>query len=328
MSPDLSDTVAALRARLRPARAAGAAIGLVPTMGALHAGHFALIDRARRECSCIVVSIFVNPLQFDRQDDLRHYPRTLQADLDACRARAVNLVFAPSVGEMYPVPPTCTVEVARLADHLCGRHRPGHFNGVATVVLKLLQIVQPARAYFGEKDAQQLAVIRRLVGDLNVPVDIVEVPVVRETDGLAVSSRNAHLSPDERQVAGAVVPGRWAADGGRLPPARPMPPSSASGPPPASPPIRGSTSSTWNSSIRKRCNPCGRSPARCASRAPCGWAPLGSSTTSCAHPRGRAASVESPKFDAQFFGFIRRKARKVCCHCAERITLRISETRH
>ena len=204
MSPDPADTVAALRARLRPARAAGASIGLVPTMGALHAGHFALIDRARRECGCVVVSIFVNPLQFDRQDDLRHYPRTLQADLDACRARSVDLVFAPSAGEMYPAPPACTVDVARLADHLCGRRRPGHFNGVATVVLKLLQIVRPARAYFGEKDAQQLAVIRRLVGDLNVPVDIVEVPVVREADGLAVSSRNAHLSPDERPLAAAL----------------------------------------------------------------------------------------------------------------------------
>ena len=204
MSLELADTIALLRGRLRPARAAGAAIGLVPTMGALHAGHFALIDRASHECRCVVVSIFVNPLQFDRQDDLRHYPRTLPADLDACRARAVDLVFAPGEGEMYPAPPACTVEVARLADHLCGNHRPGHFNGVATVVLKLLQIVQPARAYFGEKDAQQLAVIRRLVRDLNVPVDIVEVPVVREADGLAVSSRNAHLSPGERQVAAAL----------------------------------------------------------------------------------------------------------------------------
>ena len=204
MCLELADTIALLRERLRPARAAAAAIGLVPTMGALHAGHFALIDRARRECRCIVVSIFVNPLQFDRQDDLRRYPRALQADLDACRARGVDLVFAPGQSEMYPVLPACTVEVAKLADHLCGRHRPGHFNGVATVVLKLLQIVQPARAYFGEKDAQQLAVIRRLVRDLNVPVDIVEVPTVREADGLAISSRNAHLSSEERQMAVAL----------------------------------------------------------------------------------------------------------------------------
>ena len=204
MRLELADTVALLRERLRPARAAAAAIGLVPTMGALHAGHFALIDQARRECRCVVVSIFVNPLQFDRQEDLRRYPRALQADLDACRARDVDVVFAPGQSEMYPEPPACTVEVARLTDHLCGRHRPGHFNGVATVVLKLLQIVQPARAYFGEKDAQQLAVIRRLVRDLNVPVDIVEVPIVREDDGLAISSRNAHLSPEERQVAVAL----------------------------------------------------------------------------------------------------------------------------
>jgi pantoate--beta-alanine ligase len=170
-------------------------------MGALHAGHTALIERARRECDCVVVTIFVNPLQFDREDDLRRYPRTLEADLDTCGALGVDVVFAPRDAEMYPSPSACTVRIARLADHLCGRHRPGHFEGVATVVLKLLQIAQPARAYFGEKDAQQTAIIRRVVRDFNVPVDIVEVPIVRAPDGLAISSRNAHLSRAERQVA-------------------------------------------------------------------------------------------------------------------------------
>ena len=173
-------------------------------MGALHAGHTALIERARRECGCVVVSIFVNPLQFDREDDLRRYPRTLQADLDVCRGLGVDVVFSPRAAEMYPAPPACTVQIARLADHLCGRHRPGHFEGVATVVLKLLQIVQPARAYFGGKDAQQTAIVRRVVRDFNVPVEIVEVPIVRESDGLAVSSRNVHMNRDERGVAASL----------------------------------------------------------------------------------------------------------------------------
>ena len=193
--------MAALRARLDRSRDARISIGLVPTMGALHAGHIALIERARRECGCVVVTIFVNPLQFDREDDLRRYPRTLEADLDTCRGLGVDVVFAPRDDEMYPSPPACTVRVDRLADHLCGRHRPGHFEGVATVVLKLLQIALPARAYFGEKDAQQTAIIRRVVRDFNVPVDIVEVPIVREPDGLAISSRNVHLGREERRMA-------------------------------------------------------------------------------------------------------------------------------
>ncbi len=201
MTAGVVETVAALRERLDRSRGAGISIGLVPTMGALHAGHTALIERARRECGCVVVTIFVNPLQFDREDDLRRYPRTLEADLDTCRSLDVDVVFAPRDDEMYPSPPACTVRVDRLADHLCGRHRPGHFEGVATVVLKLLQIAQPQRAYFGEKDAQQTAIIRRVVRDFNVPVDIVEVPIVREPDGLAISSRNVHLSRGERRVA-------------------------------------------------------------------------------------------------------------------------------
>ena len=201
MPLDVVRTVADLRARLAGPRGAGVSIGLVPTMGALHAGHTALIERARRECGCVVVTIFVNPLQFDRDDDLRRYPRTLAADLDACSGLGVDVVFVPGDDEMYPSPPACTVRIARLADHLCGRRRPGHFEGVATVVLKLLQAALPARAYFGAKDAQQTAIIRRVVRDFNVPVDIVEAPIVREPDGLAVSSRNVHLSREERRLA-------------------------------------------------------------------------------------------------------------------------------
>jgi pantoate--beta-alanine ligase len=152
----------------------------------------------------VVVSIFVNPLQFDRKDDLEKYPRTLAADRELCERMAVDFVFAPTVAEMYPSEPICTVDVGRLGDHLCGRSRPGHFRGVATVVLKLLNIVQPHRAYFGEKDAQQLAIIRRVALDLNLPVTIVGIPTVREPDGLALSSRNAHLSAAERPLAVAL----------------------------------------------------------------------------------------------------------------------------
>jgi len=175
--------------------------GLVPTMGALHAGHAALVEAARRECGMVVVSIFVNPAQFNSQDDLARYPRTLDADMALCRERGVDIVFVPSAAEVYPQPLECSVDVGHLADHLCGKFRPGHFRGVATVVLKLFQMVQPHRAYFGEKDAQQLAIVRRLVADFNVPVEIIEVPTVREADGLAMSSRNRHLSAAERAVA-------------------------------------------------------------------------------------------------------------------------------
>ena len=193
------ETVPALRRRLNTN--ATNLIGLVPTMGALHAGHTALIDAARRECGVVVVSIFVNPIQFNNQDDLARYPRTLDADIALCQEHGVDIVFAPSAAEVYPQPLECTVDVGRMADHLCGKFRPGHFRGVATVVLKLFEMVQPRRAYFGEKDAQQLAIVRRLVADFNVPVDVVEVPTVREADGLAMSSRNRHLSAEERAVA-------------------------------------------------------------------------------------------------------------------------------
>jgi pantoate--beta-alanine ligase len=192
------ETIAALRARL--ARDTGLR-ALVPTMGALHEGHAALITRARAESQTVVVSIFVNPLQFDNRDDLSRYPQTLDADLALCRRLDVDIVFCPSAAEVYPQPPECTVDVGKLGNHLCGKFRPGHFRGVATVVLKLFEMVQPHRAYFGEKDAQQLAIVERLVEDFNVPVSIVEVATVREPDGLAISSRNRQLSAAQRTVA-------------------------------------------------------------------------------------------------------------------------------
>jgi pantoate--beta-alanine ligase len=190
-----------LRARLHEVRARGASIGFVPTMGALHAGHEALLEIARRENDFVVASIFVNPLQFDRREDLDHYPRTMDADLRICEGRGVNLVFTPTAAELYPEPQLTFVDSPALTSTLCGQFRPGHFRGVATVVLKLLNIVQPGRAYFGEKDAQQLALIRRMVQDLNVPVEIVPVATVREADGLALSSRNRHLTPAQRAIA-------------------------------------------------------------------------------------------------------------------------------
>jgi len=203
MALEIVETIAGLRARVAARRSAGL-VGLIPTMGALHEGHASLIRQARAECSSVVVSIFVNPIQFDRPEDLERYPRSLDVDAALCASLGVDLVFAPTVAEMYPVSLECRVEVGRLADHLCGRFRPGHFSGVATVVLKLFEIVQQDRAYFGEKDAQQLAVVRRLVSDFNVATTIVGVPTVRESDGLALSSRNQRLDLDERQLAPAL----------------------------------------------------------------------------------------------------------------------------
>ena len=182
------------------------AIGLVPTMGALHAGHARLIERARAECLTVVVSIFVNPLQFDRAEDLARYPRPLEADLALCGQLGVDMVFAPTPAEMYPQPPDCTVHVGRTAAHLCGAFRPGHFDGVATVVLKLLDIVQPDVAYFGEKDAQQLAIMRRMVADLNVPVTIVGVPTVREPTAWRSARATSTSSPPERALAPRALP--------------------------------------------------------------------------------------------------------------------------
>ena len=200
MGLELVEAIADLRTQIARRRLAGP-VGLVPTMGALHDGHATLIAQARRDCASLVVSVFVNPIQFDRPEDLQRYPRSLDADTALCRTLGVDIIFAPSVAEMYPVPLECSVEVGKLADHLCGRYRPGHFKGVAAVVLKLFHIVQPDRAYFGEKDAQQLAIVGRLVADFNVPLVVVGVPTVREPDGLALSSRNQRLDRAERHLA-------------------------------------------------------------------------------------------------------------------------------
>jgi pantoate--beta-alanine ligase len=190
-----------LRERLDAVRRGNRSIGFVPTMGALHAGHARLLEIARRENDFVVTSIFVNPLQFDRKEDLDAYPQRLEEDLRVCTGCGVDLVFAPAVREMYPREQLTFVEVPALGEHLCGRYRPGHFRGAATVVLKLFNMVQPERAYFGEKDAQQLAIIRRMVQDLNVPVTVVPVATVREPDGLALSSRNKNLTAAQREIA-------------------------------------------------------------------------------------------------------------------------------
>ncbi|MGC8633845.1 MAG: pantoate--beta-alanine ligase [Candidatus Limnocylindrales bacterium] len=190
------------RASLAAARASlPAPVGLVPTMGALHAGHASLIQRARAECASVVVSIFVNPTQFGPGEDYARYPRDLEADLRACEAGGADLVFAPSVEEIYPPGHVTTVDPGPLATLLEGAVRPGHFRGVATVVTILSHLVHPDRAYFGQKDGQQAVVVARLFRDLGFPVELVVVPTVRERDGLALSSRNAYLSADERAAA-------------------------------------------------------------------------------------------------------------------------------
>ncbi len=194
--------VASDRASLAAARATLASpVGLVPTMGALHAGHLALIERARRECASVVVSIFVNPTQFGPGEDYERYPRTLEADLRACEASGVDLVFAPDVASMYPPGHTTSVDPGAPGTVLEGAARPGHFRGVATVVSILFDLVRPDLAYFGQKDGQQAIVVDRLVRDLGMPVGLVVVPTVRDPDGLALSSRNAYLAPAERASA-------------------------------------------------------------------------------------------------------------------------------
>lgn len=185
----------------REFRASGAMLGLVPTMGALHEGHLSLVRRARGECSVVVASIFVNPLQFGPAEDFARYPRTFADDCAALEREGVGVVFAPDATEMYPAGAATTISVSGIGDRLDGASRPGHFTGVATVVAKLLHIVGPARAYFGQKDAAQLAVLRRMVRDLNFDVKLVGCPIVRDADGLALSSRNAYLSASERQHA-------------------------------------------------------------------------------------------------------------------------------
>lgn len=196
--------IASTRRHVRAARCADQRIGFVPTMGALHAGHLSLIEAARAQSDFAVVSIFVNPTQFGPHEDFDAYPQTQEADLAACRRAGVDLVFMPTTDEMYPEPGLTRVHVDALTETLCGPYRPGHFDGVATVVTKLLNIVQPDLAFFGEKDAQQLAVIRRMVVDLDFPSQIVGCPTVREPDGLACSSRNRNLSPDDRRRAASI----------------------------------------------------------------------------------------------------------------------------
>ena len=188
-------------------------VGLVPTMGALHAGHLSLVEAARRENDRVLVSVFVNPTQFGPREDYARYPRDLGRDEALLEKAGAHAVFAPSVAVMYPPGGETTVDVGSVAAPLEGERRPGHFRGVATVVLKLLQIATPDRAYFGEKDAQQLAVVRRLVADLDVPAEIRACPIVREPDGLALSSRNAYLSPAERRAATVLFRALRAAEG-------------------------------------------------------------------------------------------------------------------
>ena len=194
-------TIHSLRSRLDEARVSGHSIGFVPTMGFLHAGHQSLMLAAASENDLVVVSIFVNPLQFNPGEDFEDYPRDLRRDLRMCEAAGAGIVFAPELAEMYPRPVITTVSVGALAEVLCGAARPGHFDGVATVVAKFFSIVGECAAYFGEKDFQQLAVIRRMTADLTLPVRVVGCPIVREPDGLAMSSRNAYLSEAERRQA-------------------------------------------------------------------------------------------------------------------------------
>ena len=198
------ETIGSLREQLQSCRRVGRRIGLVPTMGALHAGHMSLVGAARRQCDVVVLSIFVNPTQFGPNEDLARYPRTVQQDLHLCRQGGVDMVFMPSVNEMYPQPPVTQVNVPALAGRLCGLHRPGHFAGVCLVVAKLFNIVGPDVAFFGAKDFQQSAVIRRMVQDLDMPLRVEVCPTIRESDGLAISSRNAYLSPANRQAAPAL----------------------------------------------------------------------------------------------------------------------------
>ncbi len=202
---DVISTIATLRKRLAEHRKSGHRIGLVPTMGYLHAGHMELVSRAKAENDVVVTSIFVNPLQFGANEDLAKYPRDLERDSAMLREAGVDFLFAPEVADMYPRPMETVVDVPKLGSELEGAVRPGHFAGVATVVTKLFNIVQPDSAYFGEKDYQQVAIIRRMVEDLAQPVRVVPVPTVRDADGLALSSRNVYLSKDERAAA-VIVP--------------------------------------------------------------------------------------------------------------------------
>ncbi len=196
--------VAALRATVAEWRRAGATIGLVPTMGALHAGHMALVDRARADCDRVIATLFVNPVQFDGKSDLESYPADEAGDAALFTEAGVDLMFAPTVEEMYPQGYATTVAVSDLTDCLCGLARPGHLDGVSTVVAKLFNQAQADFAYFGEKDYQQLLVVRRMVRDLDIPIRVVAVPTVREADGLALSSRNRYLTSAQHRIAPAL----------------------------------------------------------------------------------------------------------------------------
>ena len=194
-------TVAGMTAAVAELKAQGRSIGLVPTMGYLHEGHLSLVRECRKSADVAVASIFVNPLQFGPQEDFRRYPRDLERDASLLEKEGVDILFLPADQEMYPEGFRTAVEVAGLQDKLCGRSRPGHFRGVATVVLKLFNIVRPDYAFFGQKDAQQVVVLRRMVEDLNIDVEIRAMPIIREPDGLAMSSRNTYLNADGRRAA-------------------------------------------------------------------------------------------------------------------------------
>lgn len=198
---NICQTIEGMRRTAPTARRDGKGLGLVPTMGALHDGHRSLVRAAKAQCDVVAVSIFVNPLQFGPNEDFAKYPRTFERDRELLEKEGVDFLFAPAREEMYAANAVTSVTVEGLSDKLCGRTRPGHFRGVTTVVAKLFHIVEPDLAFFGQKDAAQAAIIRRMVRDLNLPVEVVVCPIVREPDGLAMSSRNAYLSPHERQSA-------------------------------------------------------------------------------------------------------------------------------
>jgi pantoate--beta-alanine ligase len=201
VKPQVADSVAGVRAAVARARGRNLSIGLVPTMGAMHAGHASLMRAARSQSGFVVVSIFVNPTQFGPTEDYQRYPRRWDEDLRLCEREQADLIFAPQPAVMYPAGFRTFVEVTDLQDVLCGGSRPGHFRGVATVVLKLFHIVQPDTAYFGQKDAQQVRIIQQMIDDLHVPVNLQVCPIVREADGLALSSRNKYLDADQRRQA-------------------------------------------------------------------------------------------------------------------------------
>ncbi len=198
---EVAKTIESVRRLVKAAHGKGKKIGLVPTMGALHVGHVSLIEEAIKTCDFVVVSIFVNPTQFSPGEDFEKYPRPLKADLEICKKAGVHVVFAPTPEQMYPGENLTWVDVEKITEPLCGRSRPGHFRGVATVCAKLFNIVTPDIAFFGQKDAQQAIIIRRMVADLNMPLEIIVCPTVREPDGLAVSSRNQYLNKQQRQDA-------------------------------------------------------------------------------------------------------------------------------